>query len=64
MSKSLPGLHRVVQRTTALLLYLLQNSRDSILITSRNGGAAFRLAGREGCIVNVEKMDVDQIRSL
>jgi len=51
-----PQMGEQMQHTTALSAYLPQNSRGSILVTSRNRDAGFRLGGREDRIVKVERM--------
>ena len=53
-----------MQHTTALSAYLPQTSMGSILITSRNRDAAFRLVGREDRIVKVERMGEADCKAL
>ena len=48
---------RSAGQTTLLSEYLPQNSRGSALITSRFRDAAFRLTGKENCIIEVGGMD-------
>jgi tetratricopeptide (TPR) repeat protein len=52
------------QPTTALSAYLPQNSRGSILVTSRNRVAAFKLVDREEHIVKVELMEQNVSKEL
>jgi tetratricopeptide (TPR) repeat protein len=50
--------------TKALSAYLPQHSRGSVLVTSRNRDAAFRLVGRDDRIVKVEPMEEAEIKAL
>jgi tetratricopeptide (TPR) repeat protein len=52
------------QPTTALSAYLPQNARGSILVTSRNRVAAFKLVDREEHIVKVELMEQNVSKEL
>ena len=53
-----------MQHTTALSAYLPQKSRGSILVTSRNRDAGFRLVGREDRMVKVERMEEADSKTL
>jgi hypothetical protein len=57
-----PQMGDQMRHTTTLSAYLPQNSRGSILVTSRNRNARFRLVGKADRIVTVECMGQADLR--